>query len=172
MKTIKKLLLTLLTAVLAVMSSGAMAIADVPIDVGGGTIYNFNYVTGTYNALRSTYFNTTYMPWWGSQNNAIAFATAVGGSLGLPNSGGTHGPMFSYQDGGENTYMAIFSLGTVSSPGNAPIANSYSYAIITPASAAVPEIDGALIPQVGLLLAGLFFILGRRKERTEPMLAV
>jgi len=38
------------------------------------------------------------------------------------------------------------------------------------ATAAVPEIDGSLIPQVGLLLAGLFIILGRRKEHTEPML--
>ena len=39
------------------------------------------------------------------------------------------------------------------------------------AASAVPEIDGALIPQVGLLLAGLFIILGRRKESAEPMLA-
>jgi hypothetical protein len=45
------------------------------------------------------------------------------------------------------------------------------YAVVTSA-AAVPEIDGALIPQVGLLLAGLFVILGRRKENTEPVLAV
>ena len=35
-----------------------------------------------------------------------------------------------------------------------------------------PEIDGKLIPQVGLLFAGLFIILGRRKESAEPMLAV
>ena len=38
------------------------------------------------------------------------------------------------------------------------------------ASAAAPEIDGALIPQVGFLIACLFLILGRRKENIEPML--
>ncbi len=47
-----------------------------------------------------------------------------------------------------------------------------SIGTMTSSAAAVPEIDGALIPQVGLLLAGLFIILGRRKENTEPMLAV
>ncbi len=36
----------------------------------------------------------------------------------------------------------------------------------------VPEIDGSLIPQVGFLIACLFLILGRRKENTEPILAV
>ena len=44
--------------------------------------------------------------------------------------------------------------------------------VVSVASAAVPEIDGALIPQVGLLIGSLFLILGRRKENTESMLAV
>ena len=56
-------------------------------------------------------------------------------------------------------------------PGAGPLSESMYYAVVTSA-AAVPEIDGALIPQVGLLLAGLFVILGRRKENTEPVLAV
>ena len=34
-----------------------------------------------------------------------------------------------------------------------------------------PEIDGSLIPQVGLLLACLFILFGRKKENTEVMLA-
>ena len=51
-------------------------------------------------------------------------------------------------------------------------ASSAAYAIINPASAVVPEIDGALIPQVGFLIACLFLILGRRKESTEPEFAV
>jgi len=42
---------------------------------------------------------------------------------------------------------------------------------MTSSLAAVPEIDGALIPQVGFLLACLFLMLGRRKENTEAMLS-
>ena len=35
-----------------------------------------------------------------------------------------------------------------------------------------PEMNAAFIPQVGLLLACLFFLLGRKKENTEAMLTV
>ncbi len=166
----KKIFLALVTVALGATSSGAMAIADVPIEVGG-TIYNFNYVTGSYTALSSTYFNTTYMPWWGDKASAIDFATAIGVDLGYPNNSGSLGPSFAHNLIGSVVRGKAYSdVGLYTNDANVDTSNSY--AIIMPASAAVPEIDGALIPQVGLLLAGLFIILGRRKENTEPMLAV
>jgi hypothetical protein len=37
-------------------------------------------------------------------------------------------------------------------------------------STVAPEMNASLIPQVGLLLVCLFFMFGRRKEKTEPLL--
>jgi len=47
--------------------------------------------------------------------------------------------------------------------------SAFNYGVMI--ASPVPEIDGALIPQVGFLLAGLFLMFGRRKENPEPMLA-
>ena len=65
--------------------------------------------------------------------------------------------------------MAVFHDDPLYSNASFSGANS-SYGPMT-SSTSVPEIDGALIPQVGLLILGLFIILGRRKENTEPLLA-
>jgi len=45
----------------------------------------------------------------------------------------------------------------------------YTFAV---SGGAVPEIDGALIPQVGFLIGSMFLILGRRKKDIEQMLAL
>ena len=47
---------------------------------------------------------------------------------------------------------------------------SLTYSAAAPVGVA-PEMNGSLIPQVGLLLACLFFLFGRKKENTEVMLA-
>ena len=39
-------------------------------------------------------------------------------------------------------------------------------------SVGAPEIDGSLAPKVGFLLGCLFLMFGRKKQSTEPMLAV
>jgi len=39
-------------------------------------------------------------------------------------------------------------------------------------SAVAPEMNASLIPQVGLLLGCLFFLMGRKKEVVEPMMTV
>ena len=178
----KKFFLALLTVALGAMSSGAMAIADVPISVNG-TSYNFNYVEGTYDSLSGTYFNTTYMPWWtgatwpsfpdgaAGSSSAITYANAVNTQLGAPNCFmGCNPPYFASGladtgDGHTAVYGANYSSNMSSSytSGFGLTDRSNFYAVITPASAAVPEIDGALIPQVGFLLAGLFLMFGRRK---------
>ena len=45
-----------------------------------------------------------------------------------------------------------------------------SLLVASPNSA--PEMNASHIPQVALMLACLFFLMGRKKENTEPMLAV
>jgi len=145
-----------------------------------GTSYNFTYFTGTYNDNISK-FSTTLMPWWGSQSTAVLFASAVAGNLEYPNQQSTpyKGPYFAYsynhipQDtmNPYNIGLEIFYNNKINSGFTLP-SNTRTYAIATvnTGAAAVPEIDGALIPQVGLLIAGLFLILGRKKQNPEPML--
>jgi hypothetical protein len=119
------------------------------------------------------------MPWWGDQSFATTSAASVGGNLGFPNTeAGAWGPYFAFilipdPMMGDFLYASFYRSTTGSSDCCAsPFGEeSKSYAIATISSAAVTEIDGALIPQVGFLIACLFLILGRRKENTEPMLA-
>ena len=151
---------------LTLISCEAMAASTYTATVGG-TSYDFTYIFSTYNeniALLQS------QPWWNSQDLAKTFATAVGSQLGLPFYG-EYGPLFAYSAPGA-VHATMYSNPTFFYSGPAAgKANSVPYATATVHSAAAPEIDGALIPQVGLLLAGLFIILGRRKESTEPMLA-
>ena len=156
----KKFFLALVTVALGAMSSGAMAQSQTALV--NGTSYDFTYFYGSYND------NITLLqsqPWWGDSATAVAFASALGWSLGGPNGGGP--PWFAY--------AVPYNVSVASSFGAnenlIPVTQSPAYATVTVNSAAVPEIDGALIPQVGLLLAGLFIILGRRKESAEPVLA-
>ena len=74
----KKLLATAVFT-LGVWMSAGVANAQYTFNTNvGSTNYNFEYVSGSY-VVESSYFNTTYMPWWGSQSAATTFATAVGG---------------------------------------------------------------------------------------------
>ncbi len=66
----------------------------------------------------------------------------------------------SYNAAGSN-YMMVDSA-------NPDSAVYGSLLVVSPDSA--PEMNASLIPQVGLLLGCLFFLLGRKKENTEPML--
>ena len=74
-----------------------------------------------------------------------------------------------YQNYSGQQLSRIFSY---SADGSARRSSSSVSTFTITLAAAVPEIDGALIPQVGLLLAGLFIILGRKKESAEPLPAV
>ena len=52
------------------------------------------------------------------------------------------------------------------------ISNSGSYNLVVGGGGVAPEMNASFIPQVGLLLGCLFFLMGRKKEVVEPMLAV
>ena len=187
--TIKKLLLALfVSAVLGAMSNSA-ASSSVS-RVSGNEYAYFDGSTTTYwdlSTVTAWYPNVLGVlqtqPWWGSSANANLFAVAVAGNLGYPNYvsndfyTGTYSPYFAYQGSyAPQTASSIafvmtggpYSLGSA----QAGAGGSQTYAVATAHVNAVPEIDGALIPQVGLLIVGLFIILGRRKENTESMLAV
>ena len=63
----------------------------------GGAQYDVSTFTGTYNDNTSkfeTAANNGVMPWWGSESLASQFAAAIGGNLGVPNTGGLLGPFF------------------------------------------------------------------------------
>lgn len=47
-----------------------------------------------------------------------------------------------------------------------------SATIVQQSSSVAPEMNASFIPQVALMLACLFFLLGRKRETVEPMLAV
>ena len=191
-KTIKKRLLALVvSAVFGAMSHSAVAVSSSVSLVSGNQYAYFDGSTTTYWDLSTTtawYPNVIgvlqIQPWWGNSASASLFAAAVAGNLGYPNYvsnffyTGTYSPYFAYQGGyvpssDSNSVTFVMTGGPYTSGfAQAGAGGSQTYAVATAHVNAVPEIDGALIPQVGLLLAGLFIILGRRKERTEPMLAV
>ena len=158
---LKKFLLVWITITIGITCAGAQAQTNPGITVPGYGIWDFSAVYGSFDTHSAL---LQLQPWWGSSSIAQTFASA-GGNFG-------QAPDFAYSviNGNFNSYYYkdvpnYDSVGTNNSYG-------FATAICSSGCAAVPEIDGALIPQVGLLLAGLFIILGRRKENTDPMLAV
>ncbi len=187
---LKRLWLALVTLALGAMSSGAMA----------DTSYNFSYSGfGSGNSDPNDTFQiegvfivhdnviTNIINGKVRGKNPYTSDPITGSTItGLVNFGGndnkyssldpylsSNGVAFSTAQGLLNLYYdsghkLCGNFGVEASANCYPV----STGTMTSSAAAVPEIDGALIPQVGLLLAGLFIILGRRKESTEPMLAV
>jgi len=153
----KKFFLAVVTVVLGAMSSGGIAQAqtNTGVTVPGYGVYDFSLVYGNFTANSAVLQS---QPWWSSSSIANTFASA-GGNFGAS-------PDFAYSVSKGNFY-SYYNDSSIQ-PNNAPVDyyNVYGFATASCSSgcAAVPEIDGALIPQVGLLLAGLFIILGRRKE--------
>ena len=158
-----KIFLNILVALLCVMSGVALATPSFTATVNG-TSYDFTYTTSAALTDNSALLQT--QPWWGSESTARTFTAAVGTNLGYPN-GGFAGPVFAYGPVTERVTVAYLFLGAVSSGAQVSTSTPFSFALAT---AAVPEIDGALIPQVGFLLAGLFLIFGRKKQHREPLL--
>ena len=89
----------------------------------GGVSYAVTYENLQYNT--SSKFNSSDMPWWGSQSLAGQFASAVGSQLGVPVFGSL-GPLFGWQDNGSGRVSVWFY-----DPGGAyyssnPSSNNYS----------------------------------------------
>jgi hypothetical protein len=153
------------------VTSGSSVMVNV-----GGTNYSVTYFETGADPLNRppnslAYFNTTYMPWWGNQSLANQFASAVNDDLGIWKAAGNMtdaGPYFAFswavQDTDTNNRWWNVGMSTVSGSAapimlNAPI----RFAVLS--ATAVPEIDGKLVPQVLLLLTGLFFLFRGKASR-------
>jgi hypothetical protein len=157
----KKLILALITTLLGVLSSGAMAQTNLGVTVPGYGVYDFSNVTGTFTQNSALLQS---QPWWNSSSAAYDFAAAGGFFNPYPD--------FAYSVSG-GRYVSFYNAdGSRAVPGDGSIDVDYGYgfAVATVSSAGVPEIDGALAPQVGFLLACLFLIFGRKKENTESLM--
>jgi hypothetical protein len=124
------------------------------------TNYTIYAVYGTYNDLASTYLTTT--PWYtGNSTLAMQLTTAEHGQLGQ--AGGDAPPqvgvLFAYAAPGELTVPVTFWSN------DSPLAPAGGSG-----GGAAPEMNASFIPQVGLMLGSLFFLMGRKKENTESML--
>jgi hypothetical protein len=117
----------------------------------GGQNYDVTTFDGSYNANTSkfaTAANGGVMPWWGSSTLATDIATAVGSSLGTPNSGS--GPVFSYTLNGSNLSSFYFN-GTIVVSDDIPLNITPTYAQAT-LLASAPAAPGPL-PALGAAAA-------------------
>jgi hypothetical protein len=121
----------------------------------------------------SNFLNTNDMPWWGNETSARAFATAVQYNPGDMNHNplpGTDkaGLLFAYSFGGPGFQAAHWIENEPT--GYIPFATTSTIPFGIPPELrlavlqAVPEIDGALLPQAALLAAGSLIWMRRRKE--------
>ena len=179
---LKKILLVLIVAGLGLYSGFATANTVVRVGTTGNeyaftvgsttTFYDVSIISTNYSAdsvlLRSE-------PWWGNRTNASLFAKAVnldaGGYVNVD--GGNHfGPYFAYDSPTSPTSAVTYTRYDGFVTRTDMPRDSTAYFAFATVHVDAPEIDGALIPQVGFLIACLFIILGRRKESTEPLPAV
>ena len=188
--SIKKLLLVSVTLLLGMMSIGvtqAQTNYDFSVSVNGST-YDLITTTATYESNPS-FFSPAYMPWWGNRDLALDISLALGSNLGTPNT--VNNPNYDPRPVAGTPFFAINIYTGSGSPygyegfyiipniqwgcGGCTTAyfndNPIVFAVLATAGSGVaPEMNASLIPQVGLLLACLFFLFGRKKENTEPML--
>ena len=172
----KKLLATAVFTLGAWISAGAMAQSSTVTYTGTGntyTYYDFSTTTTTnYDITTSVYTGsndaalTTDNPWWSKVGVADLFASEVNVRSGTPNSG--VGPIFQYDPTGLGgiAWNGSFSFFVPSS-----LTDRLTFAVATPTGGIAPEMNASLIPQVGLLLGCLFFLMGRKREVVEPLLA-
>ena len=133
---------------LSLLAPSAAQALTIPVTVGG-QIYDVTYtdpaITYTGNeSLFNTASNGGKMPWWNTQALAEQFATLVGDSLGLPNTG--FGPFFSWEyrddgQGGTNVETWAFDPAISAPAAESPSAsgfNFYATATLRDPSAAVP----------------------------------
>jgi hypothetical protein len=146
--------------------------ATVNID---GTNFDFSVVTGTYNSLLET---LSAQFWWtgsySSSSSALDTASAVGSSLGFPNSTylGPSSPIFAFH----MFSGAVFSQNSQSAEflefNND---TQYSFAIAaTSASSSptpVPEINGKALPVLAFILFVTFLFIRSRRARLMVNLA-
>ena len=126
----------------------------------GGTNYSFTVyaVNGQYSdaTFASAYLTNT--PWFTNSALALPTTAAVNTQLG-------------YSVGAPPNIGALFAYSAPTGSSTVPVTFWMSSTPMSAPSGA-PEIDGSLAPKVGFLLGCLFLMFRRKKQTTEPMLAV
>ena len=79
------------------------------------------------------------------------------------------GPIFQYASNNGLIWVGVI-VDTPSSLSTSGI--TFAVATLSGGGAVAPEMNASLIPQVGLLLGCLFFLMGRKREVVEPMMVV
>ena len=97
----------------------------------GGKYYSVTFQNFSYSGSTPS-FSATQMPWWGNGPLAGQFATAVGGTLGLPILG-TYGPIFAYGTASFITPSVLLKVydGTAVLDDFVPQSLSIEYAIVS-----------------------------------------
>ena len=181
---IKQLIASIVIVLGTWMSAGAMA-QPTPYDftfssgVYDGQSYSISYVGPTSYGADPSIFNVSNMAWWGDQALASAIATQVGLHYGYVDTYNTPGFAYTYvgSPGAGSVYLYSYYTG-ISSLNNVSLFESVTTSFATGActggcgGGVAPEMNASLIPQVGLLLGCLFFLLGRKKEAVQPLLTV
>ena len=155
--------LAVATATLALFAASLPASAY-QINVGG-IDYEVTFVDTSYSASTALLES---QPWWGSATDAGTFATAVGDA---DNVGATIGGELSFAYGlgppiptSEGLFRYVDSAGVVSGNLGTGQGAVRSFATAT-AIVAVPEIDGAVLPQALFILFALGAGLHVRRNR-------
>ena len=112
----------------------------------GGLQYDVTTFTGSYNSNTSKFrtpANGGVMPWWGSSNLALEFATQVGSGLGQPNNlGAPFGPVFAYATSGQNLriyyYDSRYQSPSILSYDALPPGDSFTWAQVNVSAVPAP----------------------------------
>ena len=129
------------------------ASADSATYVQGGVTYTVQTFTGTYTA-NSQYFNTTYMPWLGSNANASSAAGTVGLQFGYNTNPTYFGPFFVSNASNFTVYYvnstrAVFS--GIYGSGEAGVSHTYAYVYVAPSGPSVSDTNQSLINTAAVL---------------------
>jgi hypothetical protein len=135
-----------------------------------GTTYELSFFTGSYNDNTGR-FNTTEMPWWG--DNTLAEAVANQQRTDSNNGATVSGGVDLYAFGVGDTRVDVHfrdsnsaSLFTNQSINKSNGGSSYVTGTVVPAE--IPEIDGAVLAQLTLVLGvGWLTAAARRKGADE-----
>jgi len=159
--SLKKLFLALLTALLGVMSSGAMAV----VPTYNATVNGTNYDLTTYSGP-DAFAIASNQAWWGNQSLAQDIATQLAAApFGSAN--GIWGPFVAYSVSTTPGDLAVYTTQNGILTGLGEAGSTY---VVQVGVGAAPEIDGSLAPKVGFLLGCLFLMFGRKKQDSEPMM--
>ena len=170
----RKRILALIATLLGMLSSGAMADTSYDFNFSGdkGSISNGVFVVDGSNII--TGISGTITGWYGDPSysqviTGLASVDFFGANDNIYFPSGSPAYLTEY---GVSFFAAEvpFNLHEYGGPYELINANFYSSGTMT--SSIAPEMNASLIPQVGLLLGCLFFLMGRKREVVQPLLTV